>query len=42
MWGDPSDFNSENNSIGSGSDDIHVRNKVTLKNEKWVFFRSHM
>ena len=36
MWGDPPELKSENNSKGSRSDCLHVRNKVTLNNEKLV------
>ena len=34
MWGEPSELKSENNSKVSGSDGLHVRNKVTPNDEK--------
>ena len=33
MWGDSSELNLENNK-GSGSDNVQVRNQVTLNDEK--------
>ena len=41
MWGDSSDLSPEN-SKGSGSGSLHVRNQVTLSDEKFVCLRSNM
>ena len=38
MWGDSSEFKSENNIKGSVSDGLHVRNKAILNDEKNVVF----
>ena len=36
MWGDPSELKSENNSKGSVSDGLHIRNKMTLNDERLI------
>ena len=41
MWGDSSEFNSEN-SKGSVSGGIHIRNQVTLNDENVGFLGSNM
>ena len=41
MWGDSPELKLENNK-GSESDDLHVRNQVTLNCEKLVWLMSHM